>query len=747
MGLQTTTLSVTGMHCASCASRVERVLQDAPGIDAAVVNLSAETATVSWSTTPPSVSALAGLVTDAGFPAEAANDNTAAETEARQASAIRNLKRHVIIAAALTLPVFLIEMGGHILPGVAGFIDTSLGRYNWWVLQFLLISAVMLWPGRQFFLTGWPALFKGRPDMNSLVALGTSAAWLYSTTAVFTAGLLPEGTRAVYFEAVGVIITLILLGRLLEARAKSRAGDAIRALLALQPDTALVSKDGAWVETPRAMLIPGSVIRLRPGEAVATDGEVLNGETWIDESMLTGEATPIAKAQGATLTGGTLNGTGTLEYRATATGQDTVLAGILRMVEDAQAAKLPIQSVVDQVIRWFVPAILCIAALTIVLWLVFGPTPSLGLAIVAAVSVLIIACPCAMGLATPTSITVGTGRAAELGVLFHRGDVLQTLQDAKLIAFDKTGTLTEGKPTLTSLHCLEGFKDDAIIAKAAAIESFSEHPLARAITQAAKTKGLSIPEAKDVQSQTGKGVTGKVDGQTVLIGNAALMSDAGLDTDPLRSAAETLGKQAETPIYVAIDGQLAGLIGVSDPIKPDAQALITTLTRQGLHTAMLTGDTEATANAVATELGINTVHAAILPGEKAAHIAQLQAQFGTIAFVGDGINDAPALSAADIGIALGSGTDVAMQTADIVLISGALSGVSRALKTSHAVMRNIRQNLFWAFAYNVALIPVAAGLLYPMTGLLLSPMFAAAAMALSSVFVVSNALRLRALAP
>ncbi len=743
MASQTTTLAVSGMSCAACAARVERALTAAPGISSASVNLATERATISWEGARHTASTLAELVTAAGYPASPATTVGQSDTDARRQQDTQALRRETVIAAALTLPVFLLEMGSHFVPGFGAMVDASIGRTNSWLLQFVLITLVLVWPGRRFIAKGWPALFRARPDMNSLVALGTGAAWIYSSVALFAPAVLPEGTGAVYFEAAGVIVTLILLGRWFEARAKTRTGAAIRALIALQPRTAMVQQGTEWLERPREALQVGDVIRLRPGEALAVDGVVRSGTSWVDESMITGEPTPIAKTTGDPVTGGTVNGTGSLEYRATAVGEATVLANILRLVSDAQAAKLPIQATVDKIVAWFVPAVLLIAMLTVTAWLALGP--SLDLALVAGVSVLIIACPCAMGLATPTSIMVATGRAAELGVMFRRGDVLQTMSEASVIAFDKTGTLTGGRPSVTSIHVADGHDQRDVLQAAAAIEAHSEHPLAHAVAEAAASyTGPEIP-VTNFRSVTGMGVTGVVQGSQIAVGNAALMDQLGVDITTSQEQAAALSGTGATPVFVAVDKAFAGLLGVSDALKPDAVAAVTALRKAGIRTAMITGDTQQTADAIGAELSIDTVIAGCLPNEKAAVLEDLCEGYGKLVFVGDGINDAPALASADIGVAVGTGTDVAIETADVVLMSGALSGVETALRVSRATMRNIRQNLFWAFAYNVALIPVAAGLLYPVTGTLLSPMLAAGAMALSSVFVLTNALRLRRL--
>ncbi len=741
----TTTLAVSGMSCAACASRVERTLNASPDVIEAVVNLATESATIRFNEGTQTASGLAATVTAAGYPAVLKSSLSPDDVAQQRVAETDQLRRDTLIAGGLTLPVFAMEMGSHFIPGVAGLIDTVIGQQSSWALQFLLVTLVLIWPGRRFMVKGWPALLRGAPDMNSLVALGTGAAWIYSSVALFAPSLLPAGTAVVYFEAAAVIVTLILLGRWFEARAKTRTGAAIRALLSLQPRTATIKRSGAWEEIPSEHLEVGDVIRLYPGAQLPTDGTVLSGESWVDESMITGEPTPVLKSGNDPLTGGTINGAGTLEFRATAVGDQTVLASILRMVEQAQAAKLPIQAAVDKVIAVFVPVVLAIAALTVLLWLVVVPNAAASLALVAGVSVLIVACPCAMGLATPTSIMVATGRAAELGILFRKGDVLQSLSGATVVAFDKTGTLTAGQPTVTDVVLVDETARGDVMQKVAAVEALSEHPLAKAIVNDASLGDMRRPEVENFMSHTGRGVSGTVGGSAVVIGNAALMAEHGVGVAPLEAQAADLSGNGATPVFVAIEGRLVALLGISDRIKPDSHDAIQALHAMGLRTAMLTGDASKTANVVGTELGITSIFADLLPGEKAAALKEVASPSDVVVFVGDGINDAPALSSADIGIAVGTGTDVAMETADIVLMSGTLSSVAQAIRVSRATMRNIRQNLFWAFAYNVALIPVAAGILYPMNGTLLSPMLAAAAMALSSLFVLSNALRLRSL--
>jgi len=622
----------------------------------------------------------------------------------------------------------------------------SIGMQNSWYLQFVLTTAVLLGPGLRFFAKGVPALVRLAPDMNSLVAVGTSAAYGYSLVATFAPALLPAGTVNVYYEAAAVIVTLILLGRYLEARAKGRTSEAIKRLVGLQANTARVVRDGTALEMPIAEVRPGDLVEVRPGERVPVDGAVTTGASWIDESMISGEPLPVEKIIGSTVTGGTINQTGAFTFRATAVGEATMLAQIIRMVEAAQGGKLPIQALVDRITMWFVPAVMALAALTFAVWLIFGPDPALTFGLVNAVAVLIIACPCAMGLATPTSIMVGTGRGAELGVLFRKGEALQALQDVRVVAFDKTGTLTMGKPRLTDLHQATGFDRAPVLAAVASVEAKSEHPIARAIVAAAVEEGLTLPEVTEFASLTGFGVEALAGESRVEIGADRYMAKLGLDVAPFAEIAIRLANEGKSPLYAAIDGQLAAILAVADPIKETTPQAIRALHALGLKVAMITGDNARTAQAIARQLGIDEVVAEVLPDGKVAAVKRLKA-LGPLAYVGDGINDAPALAEADVGLAVGTGTDIAIEAADVVLMTGRLTAVPDAIALSKATMRNIRQNLFWAFAYNAALIPVAAGVLWPAFGILLSPVFAAGAMALSSVFVLGNALRLRRYSP
>jgi Au+-exporting ATPase len=740
-------LSIEGMTCASCVGRVERALKAIPGVTEAVVNLATERATIHGNAAAAS---LIAAIEDAGYEAKligaaAANggeDENAERAEKKDAER-RELTRDFTIAAVLTAPVFLLEMGSHLIPGVHDLIEATIGMQWNWYIQFALTTLVLFIPGIRFYDKGLPALWRLAPDMNSLVAVGTLAAYGYSLVATFAPGFLPPGTINVYYEAAAVIVALILLGRLLEARAKGRTSEAIKRLAGLQAKTARVRRDGKTVDLPIGSVVSGDIVDVRPGERLPVDGEVVEGASYVDESMITGEPIPVSKSVGSNVVGGTVNQKGAFAFRATAVGGKTVLSQIIRMVEEAQGSKLPIQALVDKVTMWFVPAVFAAAALTFAAWFTFGPSPALTFALVNAVAVLIIACPCAMGLATPTSIMVGTGRGAELGVLFRKGEALQLLKDAKVVAVDKTGTLTEGKPALTDLELAAGFDRSSVLRLVAAVEAKSEHPIAHAIVDAAAADGILLPAVSDFGSVTGFGVKATVDGTRVEIGADRYMVDLGHDVAAFSKVAERLGNEGKSPLYAAIDGKLAAIIAVADPIKDTTPAAIKALHDLGLKVAMITGDNARTAKAIAARLGIDEVVAEVLPDGKVDAVRRLRAKYGKVAFVGDGINDAPALAQADVGLAIGTGTDIAIEAADVVLMSGNLQGVPNAIALSKATIGNIRQNLFWAFAYNTALIPVAAGVLYPAYGILLSPVFAAGAMALSSVFVLGNALRLR----
>lgn len=741
-------LAIDAMSCASCVGRVEGALIGAPGVVQVSVNLATETAHVSIAAGQVTASDLVALAGAAGYPARVVSADQTSSVSERKAQEAKILGRLTLIAALLALPVFVVEMGGHLFPPLHHWIAANIGLQNSHIIQFVLASVVMAGPGRRFYTKGIPLLLRAKPDMNSLVALGTLAAFGFSTVSTFAQHWLPPGTANVYFEAAVVIIVLILFGRWMEARAKGRTGAAISRLIALAPTTARVEgADGTIKEVAVEDLAPGDVIHVHPGEKIAVDGAVLTGASWVDESMITGEPVPVEKMQGAGLVGGTVNGAGALTFKATRVGADTTLAQIVKLVEQAQAAKLPIQGMVDKITAWFVPAVMAAALLTFLVWLFIGPVPALGYAMVAGVAVLIIACPCAMGLATPTSIMVGTGRGAEMGVLFRKGDALQTLQEVSVIAVDKTGTLTQGRPDLTEIACAEGFDEDDILRLLASAEAGSEHPIAGAIIRAANARGLDIPKGENIRALPGFGLSASVEGRVLLAGAERLLTRKKLNPGALGVQAEGWASKGQTPLYVVLDGVVAAVLSVTDPIKPSTPAAIAALHSLGLKVVMITGDHAATARAIADDLGIDDVVAEVLPKGKVEALENLRKGGTALAFVGDGINDAPALASADVGIAIGTGTDVAIEAADVVLVSGDLAGVVNAIALSRATMRNIRQNLFWAFGYNVVLIPVAAGMLYPFWGIMLSPMLGAGAMAMSSIFVLSNALRLRRFRP
>jgi Cu+-exporting ATPase len=739
--------AVTGMTCASCVGHVEKAIAAVPGVAEVSVNLATERAHVRAYAGLVPAGAIEAAVERAGYAARALTDTATAESVAdARTGEIGRLRRSLLVAATLTLPIFVAEMGGHAFPAVHDWVEATVGHDVVTGVFVIAATLVMFGPGLRFHRIGLPKLLRGAPDMNSLVSVGTLSAYGYSLVSTFAPGLLPDGTAHVYYEAATVIVTLILLGRWLEAISRGRTSLAIRRLVGLQPRVARVVRDGAVVELPLGDVKVGDRLQVRPGDRIPVDGTVVAGESHVDESMISGEPIPVFKASGAGVVGGTINTTGSFEFAATRIGADTLLAQIIKMVENAQGAKLPIQALVDRVTAWFVPAVFAAAAATFAAWWLFGPEPALNFGLANAVAVLIIACPCAMGLATPTSIMVGTGRAAELGVLFRRGDALQALRDVKTVAFDKTGTLTKGKPELTDLLPAPGFDRPAVLAAVASVEALSEHPVAAAIVGAARAEGIVPSPAVGFAAVSGYGAGAAVGGKRVEVGADRHMARLGIDVSGFAAAAGDLAKDGKTPLYAAIDGRAAALIAVADPIRPSAATAIAAMRALGLRTAMISGDNRTTAAAVARRLGIDTVAAEILPAGKLDEIRRLRAA-GPVAFVGDGINDAPALAAADVGIAVGSGTDVAIESAQVVLVSGDLTIVATALAISRATMRNIEQNLFWAFAYNAALIPVAAGVLYPFTGTLLSPMLAAGAMAMSSVFVLTNALRLRRFAP
>ena len=681
---------------------------------------------------------------------DAATDDTsgagsasAADAEAARAAEQRaeltDLTRRFVVGAVLSTPV-LVAVMAHTLLGAPAWVPQVL--LNPW-LQLVLITPVMFYTGWPIHRTGWLALRHRSADMNSLITLGTTAAYGYSLLVTLAPGLLPVGLREVYYEAVGVILTLIMLGRLLEARAKAGTGEAIRALLGLQARTARVVRNDVETEIPVDDVVVGDEILIRPGEKIPVDAAVLSGQSAVDESMVTGESMPVSKRAGDTVIGATVNTTGSLRVRAAKVGADTMLAQIIRMVQQAQASKAPIQRLADAISRYFVPVVIAIAVFTFAIWFVAGPVPALTLALVSAVSVLIIACPCALGLATPLSIMVGTGKGAQAGVLIRSAEALETAHRLDTIVLDKTGTITAGRPALTDVEPVGTMGADELLALVTAAEADSEHPLAAAVVAAAQSRGLTVPETGDFASVTGKGVRATAAGHDVLVGTARLLTEQGLDSTELEEIGTRLAADGKTPILVGVDGEPAGVVAVADTVNDDSVAAIAALHDLGLQVVMITGDNARTAAAVARQVGVSRVLAEVLPEHKADEIRRLQAEGARVGMVGDGINDAPALAQADVGLAIGTGTDVAIEAADITLISGSLAGVVNAVTLSRATMRNIRENLFFALVYNAVGIPIAAGALYPFLGWRLSPMIAAAAMALSSLSVVGNANRLR----
>ena len=749
---------VEGMTCASCVNRITRFLNKVEGVEEANVNLASESATVRYDAGQLTVADLVAAVDAAGYVARVEQVSSAdhelnvaeaaeskAERDEAAAKHAADLRRRLTVSTVLTVPLIL----GLAKMTVAPFLPDFL--VNPW-FQLALATPVQFWAGSIFYVGAIKALRHKASDMNTLIAVGTSAAYGYSAMTIlfptfFIAAGLGMGGEALpmYFDTSAAIITLILLGRFLEARARSHTSDAIRRLINLAPRTARVLRDGGELDVPIAQVRVGDLVRVRPGETVAVDGVVTEGASGVDESMITGESLPVAKRVEDLVVGGTLNTTGTLTFRATRVGSDTVLARIIRLVSEAQGSRAPIQRLADVVTGYFVPAVLGLAAFTFVVWFAFGPEPAFNLALLNTVAVLIIACPCALGLATPTSIMVGTGKGAENGILFRNAEALERLGSVRAVVLDKTGTLTEGKPRVTDIIRADGaLAEEEILALVAAAERASEHPLADAIVrEATETRGLTVADATDFLSVAGGGVSATVAGHAVVVGRPGFLSSVDIDPASLLGAADALAADGKTPVFAAIDGRAAAVIAIADTVKAGSIEAVAELRRLGISVAMLTGDNARTAEAIARSVGIDRVVADVRPDGKAAAVKALQAEGKVVAMVGDGVNDAPALASADVGIAMGTGTDVAMESAGVTLMSGDLRGLVTAISLSRATMRNIRQNLFWAFGYNVILIPIAMGVLYPVNGMLLDPIFAAAAMAASSVTVVSNALRLR----
>jgi len=741
-GVEKITLPIQGMTCASCVARVEKALNSVKGVVKATVNLATEKATVEYSPEIVSVRELKRTVTDSGYKVLDVEEKDLVEKEkaAREAE-FKRLRNKLFIGVILVIPIFLL---GH-------WETLGLDRLWEWdrqtnfILQLLFQTPIQFWVGWQFYVGVWKTAKHRTTDMNTLIAVGTSAAYAYSVIAIFLPELFSaKGLIAtVYFDTAGTIIVLILLGRLLEARAKGQTSEAIKKLMGLQAKTARVLQGGKEIDIPIEEVEVGDIVVVRPGEKVPVDGIIKEGHSSLDESMITGESIPVEKKAGDKVIGATINKTGTFQFEAKRVGKDTMLSQIIKMVEEAQGSKPPIARMADIIASYFVPAVIGIAILTFVIWYFFGPVPALTYAMLNFVAVLIIACPCALGLATPTSIMVGTGKGAENGVLIRSGEALETAHKLNAIVLDKTGTLTKGEPSVTDILTSKDFKPETILMLSASAERGSEHPLGEAIVTKAKEQGLTLEAPSDFNAIPGYGIEAAINGKKVLLGNIKLMRDRKIEIGDLEKEAEDLSNQGKTPMYVAVDGSPGGIIAVADTLKDNSKEAVATLYKLGLEVIMITGDNQRTASAIAKQIGIKRVLAEVLPQVKASEVKKLQKEGKKVAMVGDGINDAPALAQADVGIAIGTGTDVAMEAADITLISGDLQGVVTAIALSKATIRNVRQNLFWAFAYNTVLIPVAAGVLFPFFGILLNPIFAAAAMGLSSVTVVSNALRLR----
>ncbi|MGH3031690.1 MAG: heavy metal translocating P-type ATPase [Gaiellaceae bacterium] len=735
-----------GVTCPTCVRNIHSILNRLEGIDRVEVNFAAERVTVDFDADQVSVVEMRRAIESGGYqvkerpePGSEATEDEEAETRRAE---IRDLTRRVAVGAVLTAPVLFGAMVGEFLdpdwlPGIL------VSRW----FQLGLTVPVMLYTGWPIHRTGWLVLRHRTADMNTLITVGTVAAFLYSLVVTLVPGALPEDVREVYYEVVGVILTLIMLGRLIETRAKAGTGEAIRKLIGLQARTARVVRGGREEEVPVDEVEPGDIVLVRPAEKIPVDGEVVEGRSTIDESMVTGESIPVTKEPGDTVIGATINQTGAFRFRATRVGKETMLAQIIHLVEQAQGSKAPIQRLADLVASYFVPAVVFLAVATFVVWFDVGPAPALIFALVSAVAVLIIACPCALGLATPLSITVGAGKGAENGVLVRSAEALETAHKLDTIVLDKTGTITKGEPSLTDVVSANGLEEGELLRLVASAERPSEHPLGEAIVRGAEERGIALADAASFDSVTGKGIRAEVDGRELLVGNPPLLREARIETSTLDEQASRLAQEGKTAILVALDGQPAGVVAVADTLKEDSAPAISELKRLGLEVVMITGDNRRTAHAIARQVGIDRVLAEVLPQDKALEIRRLQEEGRLVAMVGDGINDAPALAQADVGIATGSGTDVAIEAADVTLIGSELGGVVLAIHLSRATMRNIKQNLFLAFVYNTASIPIAAGVLYPAIGLLLSPMIAAAAMAGSSLSVVLNANRLRATRP
>ncbi|WP_059000033.1 heavy metal translocating P-type ATPase [Leptolyngbya sp. NIES-2104] len=740
--MDTTTLKLQGMSCAACAKNIENAIQAVEGVKTCAVNFGAEQATVSYDVRKTSIAKIQQAVSDAGYSAEPLPENVLVEVKpARNRTLHRKVWTAGVISAVLVLGS-LPAMTGLSIPLIPMWLHSA-------IVQWLLTTPVLFWCGAKFFVNAWKSLKRRTATMDTLVSIGTGSAYLYSLFPTFfpqwfiAQGLSPD----VYFEAASVIIALLLLGRLLEQRARGQTSEAIQRLIGLQAKTARVIRQGREIDLPIAQVIVGDVILVRPGEKIPVDGEILEGRSTIDEAMVTGESLPVTKQAGDEVIGATLNQTGSFKFRATRVGKDTFLAQIVKLVQQAQGSKAPIQRLADQITGWFVPAVLAIAILTFIVWYTF--TGNVSIALITTVGVLIIACPCALGLATPTSIMVGTGKGAENGILIKSAESLELAHKLQTIVLDKTGTITKGKPTVTDFFTVRGTIDQnefELLKFAASIEHQSEHPLAEAVVQYAQSQGVDIAEVQDFEAIAGSGVQGYVSGQLIQIGTDRWMTELNIDTHALQQSQqlETLGK---TVIWIAVDRSIEAIMGIADAVKPSSIAAIRSLQKMGLEVVMLTGDNRRTAQVIAREVNIDRVFAEVRPDQKAAIVESLQREGKIVAMVGDGINDAPALAQSDVGMAIGTGTDIAIAASDITLISGDLNSIVTAIQLSRATIRNIRENLFFAFIYNIVGIPIAAGVLYPLFGWLLNPIVAGAAMAFSSVSVVTNALRLRNFRP
>jgi len=730
-------LSISGMSCAGCVAGVENALNSVDGVKSATVNFAEHTANVSGDVTADT---LVKAVRDAGYDAAeltAGDAEQIAEKEQQDLIHYKQLMKKSLAAALIGFPLFIASLLGALPP-----VESLTDKIFWFIIGLLTLS-VMIYSGKHFYLGAWKAFRIHNANMDTLIALGTGTAWLFSIFVLLFTNWLPDNAQHVYFEATAIIIALINLGSALESKARGKTSEAIKRLIGLQPKTARVLRNGEEIDVPIEEVGLQETIRVRPGEKIPVDGKIIEGNSTLDESMLTGEPMPVEKKSGDEVAAGTINKTGSFLFVSTRIGKDTALARIIDMVRKAQASKPAIGKLVDKVASVFVPVVLIIAVITFLLWFNLGPEPGFSYALVATMTVLIIACPCALGLATPISIMVGVGKAAESGILIRNGDALQQAGKLTTIVLDKTGTVTEGRPTVTDIYALPDGSEEQCLSLAASIEASSEHPLAEAIVEAASERQLDINKAEDFQAIAGQGVMANIQNQQVLLGNLKLMQQQQVDVSALQDELTARSAEAKTPVYLAVDGKAAGIITIADPIKQDSKTAIARLQRAGLKVVLLTGDNKITAQAVAREVGIDEVLAEVMPEEKADKVKQLQQAGGIVGMVGDGINDAPALAGADVGFAIGTGTDVAIESADITLMRGSLHGVADAIIISRATVRNIKQNLFGAFVYNSLGIPVAAGALYPVMGLLLNPMIAGAAMAMSSVTVVTNANRLR----